>query len=136
MASRDYTAQQINAWAPPELDPALWRQRMRNIKPFVAQQGSAILGYADLQSTGYIDHFFVSGHRPRQGIGSLLMKRLHEEAAMMGLRELSSDVSRTAQPFFERHGFRVLVQRAPVRCGVTIPNARMHKALDVWCTKA
>ena len=61
VAVRDYTSDQIRAWAPEDTDPALWRQRMEAINPFVVERDGQIVGYADLQSTGYIDHFFVSG---------------------------------------------------------------------------
>lgn len=127
IASRDYTQEQINAWAPADLDGALWDQHMRDLNPFVVQLHDEIVGYADVQPNGYIDHFFVSGFHPRQGIGRLLMERIHQEAASLGLRELTSNVSRTAQPFFAHHGFEVVAQQTPIRRGVAIPNASMRK---------
>lgn len=129
IASCNYTQEQIKAWAPADLDQALWRDRVRGINPFVVELQGEIVGYADVQTNGYIDHFFVSGLHPRQGIGTLLMDRIHQEAATLGLREFTSDVSKTAQPFFMRHGFQIVEQRQPVRRGVTIPNALMRKAL-------
>jgi putative acetyltransferase len=49
VASRDYTPEQIQAWAPRDLDPALWEQKIRAIAPFVADLDGRIVGYADLQ---------------------------------------------------------------------------------------
>ena len=129
VASRDYTPEQINAWAPVELDQGLWSKKMRDIKPFVAEINGKIVGYADVQPCGYIDHFFVSGYHQSQGIGKLLMSTLHGEAASLGLNELTSDVSRTAQPFFEKFGFGIIEQRTPELRGVVIPNALMRKVL-------
>ena len=129
VASRDYSSQQVEAWAPKDLDVDLWTKRVRGIRPFVVELGGEIVGYADVQQNGYIDHFFVSGTHPRQGIGGRLMARLHEEAATLNLTELTSDVSLTAEPFFTVHGFRVLERRYPSLRGVTIPNAFMRKAL-------
>ena len=43
-------------------------------KPFVAEIEGQIVGYADLQEDGYIDHFFVSGSMARRGVGSALMR--------------------------------------------------------------
>ena len=40
--------------------------------------------------------------------------------------ELTSDVSRTAQPLFERFGFTVVEERQPELRGVVIPNAFMR----------
>jgi putative acetyltransferase len=82
-----------------------------------------------VQPSGYIDHFFVSGHHPRQGIGGKLMATIHQEARNIGITELSSDVSRTAQPFFEKFGFSVIEQRIPEIRGIVVPNALMRKVL-------
>ena len=130
IASSDYSPEQLDAWAPSDLDPALWASRVQGIRPFVALLGDEIVGYADVQLNGYIDHFFVSGAHPRQGIGTRLMARIHEEAELLGLTELTSDVSMTAEPFFALHGFKVVERRFPVRRGVTLRNALMRKALD------
>ena len=129
VACRDYTEEQVNAWAPADLDRDLWSNRIRGINPFVAEIQGRPVGYADVQRTGYIDHFFVSGWHPRQGIGSALMKFIEFEAAHMGLAELTSDVSRTAQPFFERFGFVLIEKRRPVIRGVEVPNALMRKII-------
>lgn len=130
IARRDYTEEQINAWAPANLDQALWASKIQSIKPFIAEQGSEIVGYADLQDNGYIDHFFVSGAHPRLGIGRALMEKIHDKAARLGLQELSADVSRTAQPFFAHFDFVIVEQRRPVVRGVEVPNALMWKDLS------
>lgn len=129
IAARDYTREQLQAWAPAAHDAAAWAERMRALQPFVVENDSGIVGYADLQPSGYIDHFFVSGSVPRQGIGRLLMKRIIQEAAALGLAELRADVSATAEPFFASFGFEVAARQAPVRRGVTLHNARMRKRL-------
>ncbi|MEH6547723.1 MAG: GNAT family N-acetyltransferase [Sneathiella sp.] len=129
VACRDYTVEQVNAWAPPDLDQMLWAKKISGINPFVVERDDVIVGYADVQPSGYIDHFFVSGHYPRRGIGRALMTRLHQEAERLELTELTADVSRTAQPFFEKYGFSIIEQRKPELRGVVIPNALMHKVL-------
>lgn len=131
VASRDYTTEQVNAWAPADTDPQLWAARMRDMHPFVVEIDKQIVGYADLQPDGYIDHFYVSGACPRQGIGTLLMNRIHEEARLLGLKELTSDVSKTAEPFFMRQGFQVVERKSPVLRGIVLQNAFMRKNLDV-----
>ena len=129
IAIRDYTPAQVGAWAPKTFDPVLWAGRMRGIAPFVAELDGKPIGYADVQANGYIDHFFVSAPFARQKVGSTLMLRIHEEATTKGLRELTSDVSLTAQPFFRHWGFEVMEERRPVMRGVVIPNALMIKRL-------
>jgi len=127
VACRNYTPEQVEAWAPRDLAPDLWRNRIRGIKPFVAELEGQLVGYADLQPNGYIDHFFVSGNHPRKGIGSELMRHLLAEAEAQGIPVLTSDVSRTAQPFYESFGFTVVEHRFPQLRGVVLPNALMRR---------
>jgi putative acetyltransferase len=127
IAAADYTPEHINAWAPRSLDPDVWIKRMQGIRPFVVEHDGELLAYADLQDTGYIDHFFVSGNHGRQGLGRMLMEHIHQAAHSRGIGTLTSDVSRTAQPFFMHFGFSIVEQRALVSRGVSIPNAFMRK---------
>lgn len=129
VASHDYTPEQVQAWAPRDLDVDLWAGKMREINPFVADLNGEIVGYADVQSNGYIDHFFVSGKHPRRGIGSLLMKKILSEAASLSIPLLTSNVSRTAQPFFQRFGFVILEKRNPEIRGIVVPNAMMCRQM-------
>lgn len=129
IASRDYTPEQIAAWASEDRDPQLWASRIRQLQPFIVEVEGEIAGYADVQPNGYIDHFFVSGKYPKQGIGTLMMNAIHDEANRLGLNELTSNVSKTAEGFFLRHGFHVVERGFPVRRGVTLQNALMRKEL-------
>lgn len=129
VASRDYTAVQIQAWAPSDMDQGRWARYMQELRPFVVEDGEKIVGYADLQPNGYIDHFFVSGPHARSGIGSLLMRHILDEAAALGLDQLTSHVSRSAEPFFLHFGFEVIERREPVLRGVALQNALMRKSL-------
>ena len=130
VARHDYTAEQLEAWAPQNLDMAKWNKKMRDINPFVAVLNGELVGYADIQLNGYIDHFFVSGNHPRRGIGTLLMTRIFEEARSHGMQILTSDVSRTAQPFFAKFGFGTVEERRPTVRGVEVPNARMSRNME------
>lgn len=130
IASHDYSFEQVNAWAPADFDMDLWANLVQKIRPFVAEAEDEVVGYADVQPNGYIDHFFVSGAYPRRGIGTQLITRIHEEANSLGLTELTSNVSKTAEPFFALHGFHVVERGFPVRRGVTLQNALMRKSLS------
>ena len=137
-ASRDYSAEQLQAWAPDAVDPEQWRQRIQALQPFVVESSDksphpVLLGYADLQRTsptqGYIDHFFVGATYARQGVGRYLMQHLLSVAQQDGLEEISADVSLTAQPFFAQFGFDIVSQKNPVIRGVGLSNALMRKQL-------
>ncbi len=130
IAHQDYTPEQINAWAPAEIDRDKWVYRMCSIKPFVVEIAGQIVAYADVQSSGYIDHFFVAGAVARQGVGSMLMNHIHQFATAQGITILTSHVSLTAQPFFTKFEFSVIEQCFPVIQGVVLSNALMSKNLD------
>lgn len=136
VAARDYTPEQIRAWAPDGVDPADWAARMGALQPFVAERAGEVVGYADLQADGRIDHFFVAGPYGRQGVGGQLMQHVLAEAARRGLTELTAEVSRTAEPFFARYGFEGVERCQPIRRGVVIPNVRMRKVLVHACGEA
>ena len=55
------------------------------------------------------------------------MRRLLARAGELGLAELNSDVSLTAQPFFARFGFEVVEHRVFELRGVEMRNAAMRK---------
>jgi putative acetyltransferase len=111
------------------MDAEAWGEKIRSLHPFVAELDGDIAGYADLQPSGYIDHFFVSGENPRRGVGNALMAKLHESAQRQGIPVLTADVSLTAEPFFARHGFVVVERNLPIRRGVVLQNALMRKHL-------
>lgn len=129
IARNDYSEEQLNDWAPLDTDRELWVNRMRDINPFVAEIDDNPVGYADVQENGYIDHFFVSGNHPRQGVGKALMEIIHSEAKRLNITELTSNVSQTAQPFFDRFGFVIIERKTVVIRDVELRNALMRKGL-------
>lgn len=130
LAIRDYTPEQVDAWSPEDFDPAIWLERMQTFRPFVVEEAGRPIAYADLQPSGMIEHFFVSGPYARRGIGTMLMNRIHERAVELGLTALESHVSLTAQPFFRKFGFEIIKQQMPVRRGIALSNAVMRKELN------
>lgn len=127
VASAQYSAEQVDAWAPADMDLEAWTARVSALRPFVATLDGVPVGYADLQADGYIDHFFVSGNHPRQGIGRALMARIVEEAEQLGIAELYSHVSLSAQPFFAAAGFRIAELRCVTIRGVELQHALMRR---------
>ena len=125
LASADYTAEQIEVWAGASFDSERWVKRIQELKPFVVEIDGVIVAYADLQLDGYIDHFFVAGKYSRQGLGSLLMSHIIENAIAKGITALTADVSINAQNFFASFGFVIVEQRSRMMQEILIPNALM-----------
>lgn len=128
-AASHYSAEQLTAWAPKQYPESDWAARMNELQPFVAEEKGEIIGYADLQPSGYIDHFFVSGQHSRRGVGAALMNHIHQIANQRGIEELLSDVSLAAEGFFSQFGFKVVARQTVLVRGVALDNARMRKPL-------
>lgn len=126
---RDYTPEQVSAWAPDDVGEAYWRSRIEGIDPWVCVHDGVIVGYADLQDSGYIDHFFVHHEFQGRGVGKRLFETIEAEARRQGLPELFAHVSITARPFFESRGFRVVRERKSEPRGVALTNFHMIKRL-------
>lgn len=128
LASRDYSAEQIEAWVPSEPDQSFvanWTQRIQSNRPFVIECDFELAGFADLQPSGLIDQFFISPTYARQGLASKLMRHLLAEADSLGIARVFAHVSLTAQPLFARHGFVVEQAQQVMRNGVMLRNALM-----------
>lgn len=147
IARRDYTPEQLQAWAPRDHDAVAWAERLHANQPWVAELGSlptatagvaltgpagagagnTVAGFADLQADGCIDQFFVAPAFAGQGVARALMAHLHAQAAQRGIERLWAHVSLTAEPFFAAQGFAVQERREVVRAGVVLRNALMAK---------
>ena len=100
VCSKDYNKEQIEAWAPADLDQSIWASKMQSLRPYVAVLGDKVVGYADLQADGEIDHFFVHGDYQSQGVASCLMNKILKDGS--NKQRLYAHVSNTAKPFFEK----------------------------------
>lgn len=124
---KDYSEEQINAWVPEEYDHEMWKMRIDAIKPFIAAIDGVIVGYADIQNDGYIDHFFVGGDYQSQGVARALMNKLLLQSIVAD--KAYSNVSITARPFFEKNGFKVVKKNiVQIRC-VDLVNFSMERSL-------
>jgi len=127
--SRDYAQEQVEAWAPESMEFELWENRMKIMTPFIAEVEGSIVGYADLQSNGLIDHFFCHHHFQRQGVGRALMEHILSTGKRAGLTRFYSEVSITAKPFYEHFGFNVVQEQLVEMRGQNIRNFVMEKQL-------
>jgi len=125
----NYTKYQIEAWAPSDLDKLIWKNKIIEINPYVAIKDSKIIGYADIQSNGLIDHFFCHYKYQRIGVGSKLFKYIENKAKENAIIELHSEVSVTAQPFFSSMGFKIIEEQTLLIRGQKLKNYKMRKKL-------
>jgi putative acetyltransferase len=127
--SRDYSVEQVEAWAPDQIDIGAWTHRLAYRFTVVAEIDGQVAGFADFEEGGHLDHLYVHADRQRGGVGRALLAVIEAEARDRGLSSLFTEASITARPFFERQGF-VTLRKQVVECrGVKMVNYPMAKNL-------
>jgi putative acetyltransferase len=126
---RDYTPEQVAAWAPAALSGDEWRTRLAGQVVLVAVEGAMVAGFVSIEKNGHIDFLFVHKDRQRQGVGSALLGRVIELAVQWKVASVYTEASITARGLFERHGFEVVEAEDVVRHGVTLRRYRMLRRL-------
>lgn len=133
---QDYTQEQINAIAPESsLDSNRWIKKFEKTKPFVAIVDEVIVGFAEFEPDGHIDCFYCHHDWIGHGVGSTLMNAIYEKANNWKIKRIFAEVSITAKPFFEKHGFIVTKEQTVLRYGLQLVNYKMEKFLETQGTR-
>jgi putative acetyltransferase len=106
LASEDYSADQCAAWAARADDSAAFAKRLAGALTLVALVDGEPAGFASLEGAETIDMLYVDPGLARRGVGAALIDALVRLAAARGAKTLTSEVSDTARPLFERQGFQ------------------------------
>ena len=125
--ARDYHGYLIERWAPHDRDVKKWNDRLAQKNPFVAVQGGAIVGMAEIEADGFIDYFYVHPRAQGRGVGKALLAAVECEAVRLGVSLIYADVSITAKSFFLSQGFCITEAKSNVILGHPAPNFRMEK---------
>ncbi|WP_049736066.1 GNAT family N-acetyltransferase [Rhizobium ecuadorense] len=126
VSSRDYSPAQIEAWAKVE-DRSLWAERRISRSAWIAEIDGEPVGFSDLTGDGCLDMMFVHPEFQGRGVASRLLSRVELEALRLGFKRIHTEASRTARPFFERKGFRVIARQTVEKRGQSLENFRMEK---------
>lgn len=121
----DYAPEQLDAWADGAPDLDRWNGSLLAHHSLVAVEGrDLIVGFGDIDGTGYLDRLYV--HKDRQGLGiaTALCDRLERA---VDAPVITTHASITARPFFEGRGYRVLREQRVERHGVQMTNYVMEK---------
>ena len=127
--ARDYTPQQLDAWATGEVDLDAWDRSFQEHDTVIAEQNGSIVGFGDMDASGYLDRLYVHAAHQGQGVGAALCDALEARARRVGCRLITTHASITARPFFEARGYRARCARQVERDGVTLVNFAMEKKL-------
>lgn len=121
--AKDYTEEQLNVWASGKVDLEKWNQSLQEHFSIVAVDNETIVGFGDIDDTGYLDRLFVHAKYQRKGIATAICEQL--EQAVPG--KIITHASITARPFFEKRGYRIFKEQQVERQGVFLTNFVMIK---------
>ncbi|MCT1177776.1 GNAT family N-acetyltransferase [Pediococcus pentosaceus] len=100
---KDYNQKQIEVWS--NIDKQKWKKSTLNNIALVAINSSGVIGFADMSTSGYLDHLFVHPKYQRQRIATSLVNKLEQTITSS---EYSTYASITAVPFFEKMGYHII----------------------------
>lgn len=122
--ARHYALEQLDAWADGRPDARRWDASLRAHHSLVAWLDGEIVGFADMDETGYLDRLYVHADHQGQGIATALCDAL-EGASPAPV--FLTHASITARPFFEKRGYRVVREQQVERKGILLTNYVMEK---------
>lgn len=125
--AKDYAEEQLNVWATGRIDLQEWNRSFLKHKTIVAIENDEIIGFGDIDNSGYLDKLYV--HKDYQGIGvaSTICNEL--EGSVKGMT-ITTHASITAKPFFLQRGYRVVKEQKVIRQGIVLINYVMKKRMN------
>jgi len=123
----DYSQEQIDVWISSVTNNERWESLLKNQYCIIAETDNKIVGYGSLEDGNYVDFMYVHKDYLRQGVANRIYQELERESKRCGYSKMTSDVSKTARPFFEKKGFKVIRKNKKEINGVEISNFHMSQ---------
>lgn len=127
------TVRKVNAadytWLHGTADAVRWGQSLLLHHTLVATEADQLVGFGDMDDTGYLDRLFVHHLFLHRGIATALVAKLELYARSHGILQATTHASITAKPFFEQRSYVVVTAQQVVRQGIALQNYVMQKSL-------
>ena len=105
---RDYSQAEVEDWASCGDDLSNIEDMIKTHYFIVAvNQQSEIVGFSSITPQGYLHSMFVHKDFQGEGIATILLNEIEQYAITNGIMRITSEVSLTARPFFEKKGYIV-----------------------------
>lgn len=121
--AKDYTKEQLDAWATGEVDLEKWNRSFEEHYSLVAVDNGIITGFGDIDKTGYLDRLYVHAEYQGRGIATAICNQL-EQAVQ---NNIITHAFVTARPFFEKRGYKIVKEQKVERQGIFLKNFIMEK---------
>lgn len=127
---RDYSEAEVADWASCGNDLSHIKDMIKTHYFIVAtNQQSQIVGFSSITYQGYLHSMFVHKDFQGKGIATILLNEIERYATATGIMRITSEVSLTARPFFEKRGYIVEVEQKRKANQLYLTNFWMAKSL-------
>ena len=127
---RDYTAEEVADWASCCESDGCWEQLLSTLYFIVATDVEGqMLGFTALEGMAIFIQCLCIKITSVKGIATALLQENRAYASEHGIKEMTSEVSITARPFFEHHGYKVEREQRVLANRMIMTNFMMRKTL-------
>lgn len=127
---KDYTKEEVEDWASCGDDIKHWKEILFNnqfIGAFDKQDN--LIGYSSMNKRGYMHSMFVHPDWQGKGVATQLLFEVEKIAKQHKVKEITSEVSKTARLFFEHKGYVVECEQKQQANRLKLTNYKMKKVL-------
>lgn len=127
---KNYSAPEVEDWASCGDNDLQWIQLITEQYFIMAKDESErIVGFSSINREGYLHMMFVHKDFQRLGIAKLLYNDIENYAVNNNIHKITSEVSITARPFFEKQGFVVDEEQKRKAKDLYLTNYKMSKTI-------
>ena len=125
----DYSENQLNVWAPVNVDAGKWKNRLASDYTVVVEKENVIIGFGTLKDGKHFDLLYVHKDYQRIGTATLIADDIENRARNYKTKAVTADSSITARPFFEKRGYKIVKNNEVLVNGQILLNYKMEKFL-------
>lgn len=121
---KDYSQEQLKAWANDKIDLEVWNKTFSVHYTVVAVENNIIVGFGDIDKLGYLDKLFVHKDYQRRGFATAICDELER---VVKTDKITTHSSITAKPFFEQRGYKLVKEQQVQKNDIALTNYIMEK---------
>lgn len=127
---RDYSLAEVEDWASCGNDLSHIEEMIKTHYFIIAiNRQSQIVGFSSITPQGYLHNLFVHKDFQGKGIATILLSEIERYATETEIIQITSEVSLTARPFFEKRGYIVAKEQKRKANLLSLTNFWMAKVL-------
>ena len=96
--AKDYTKEQLDVWATGQIDLEKWNLSFQEHYSIVAVDDDIIIGFGDIDKTGYLNRLFVHKDYQKKGVATAICDKLERIAQKLIIVHASVTAAAAPQP--------------------------------------